>query len=123
MFPKEQQTAWLPWIQVFNLASDQESFFSLEYHRNAMGKEEPKQYPEYMLHPIYEHYPVTLKGQDYLMTSLQYQITLLWSIGLTLLHNENDGSSLFLLELDWNLAEDLWLNGSGSFSSSETDPE
>jgi len=32
------------------------------------------------------------------------------------MHNGNDGSSLILPELDWNLAEDWWINFAGSYS-------
>ena len=32
------------------------------------------------------------------------------------MHNGNDGSSLMLPELDWNLAEDWWINFAGSYS-------
>ena len=32
------------------------------------------------------------------------------------MHNGNDGSSLKLPELDWNLAEDWWINFAGSYS-------
>jgi len=38
------------------------------------------------------------------------------SFSFSSMHNGNDGSSLILSELDWNLAEDWWINFAGSFS-------
>ncbi len=32
------------------------------------------------------------------------------------MHNGNDGFSLILPELDWNLAEDWWINFAASYS-------
>jgi len=32
------------------------------------------------------------------------------------MHNGNDGSSLILSELDWNMKEDWWINFAGSYS-------
>ena len=51
------------------------------------------------------------------MISLQYQISPLWSFSFASMQNRNDGSTLVLPELEWNLAEELWLKGTGSFSS------
>ena len=81
-----------------------------------MGAKEPEQYAANTMQPIYARYPVTLMGQDYLMSSLQYQLSPLWSFSFSSMHNGNDGSSLILPELDWNVAEDWWLNGGGSLS-------
>ena len=38
------------------------------------------------------------------------------SFSFSSMHNGNDGSSLMLPELDWNLAEDWWINFAGSYS-------
>ncbi|MEC8342910.1 MAG: hypothetical protein VXZ71_08605, partial [SAR324 cluster bacterium] len=38
------------------------------------------------------------------------------SFGFPSMQKGNDGSSLMLPELDWNLAEDWWINFAGSYS-------
>ena len=38
------------------------------------------------------------------------------SFSFSSMHNGNDGSSLMLTELDWNLAEDWWISFAGSYS-------
>ncbi len=116
LLPVDQETHWLPWTIGINRQLSADLFGSLEYHRNPMGTKNPEAYEVHRLQPIYENYPVSLMGQDYLMTSLQFQINPLWSFSFSSMHNGNDGSSLILPELDWNLAEDWWINFAGSYS-------
>ena len=44
MLPKDQQISWQPWTLGINRQLTGNLFFSLEYHRNAMGAKEPEQY-------------------------------------------------------------------------------
>jgi hypothetical protein len=121
--PSPKKTRWLPWTFGINGQLRGDLFVSFEFHRNPMGTRHPEDYGFNSLQPIYSHYPVTLKGQDYLMTSLQYQISPLWSFSFASMQNRNDKSTLVLPELEWNLAEELWLKGTGTFSSGASEVE
>ena len=91
----DQETHWLQWTIGINRQLSAVLFGSLEYHRNPMGTENPESYEVHRLQPIYENYPVSLMDQDYLMTSLQFQISPLWSFSFSSMHNVNHGSSSY----------------------------
>ncbi len=103
---------WTPWTIGFNLNWNEKLFTMLEIHQNPMGTANPKRFLSNASSSIYKVFPVTLLGRDYLLPSLNYQISPLWSLSSSAFINLNDRSTLTTSGLEWNMSEDWLLSGS-----------
>jgi hypothetical protein len=77
-----------------------------------MGTTKPSEYLTNAASVIYQEYPQSLLGQDYLLPSLLYQLSPLWSLSSSVISNINDGSFINTSQLEWSITEDSLLSGS-----------
>ncbi|MCS5545799.1 MAG: hypothetical protein NZ867_03205 [SAR324 cluster bacterium] len=103
---------WAQWTIGLNLQWSQQLFTMLEMHFNSMGTDNPGSYLNNASSVIYQEYPVTLLGRDYLLPSFNYQISPLWSLNSSAYFNLNDSSSQTISGLEWNNSENWLFSGS-----------
>ena len=108
---------WTPWTLGLNLQWSENLFTMLDFHHNPMGAEKPKNYPSNASSEIYQEFPISLLGRNYLLPTLTYQFSPLWSLSSSTFSNLNDGSSLNTSQLEWSISEDSLLSCSISFAS------
>ena len=103
---------WTVWTLGLNLQWNEKLFTMLDFHHNPMGTTKPSEYLNNAASVIYQEYPLSLMGQDYLLPSLVYQLSPLWSLSSSVISNRNDGSFINTSQLEWNITEDSLLSGS-----------
>ena len=108
---------WTPWTLGMNFQWSESLFTMLDFHHNPIGAEKPKNYLSNASSTIYQEFPVTFLGRDYLLPTLTYQFSPLWSLSSSTFSNLNDGSSLNTSQLEWSISEDSLLSCSISFAS------
>ena len=108
---------WTPWTLGLNLQWSENLFTMIDFHHNPMGTEKPKNYLSNASSAIYQEFPISLLGRNYLLPTLTYQFSPLWSLSSSTFSNLNDGSSLNTSQLEWSISEDSLLSCSISFAS------
>lgn len=81
----------------------------VEYHFNSAGTSSPTGYPDLFSSPAYRDGAVYLMGKHYLALGSNYQIHPLAPVSTTLLYNLTDYSFSFSPEIEYNIAEDIYL--------------
>ena len=94
----------------------------IEYHFSQAGTGSPGQYLELLAETAYTDGAVYLLGRHYIIPGFSYQITPLLSFSGQLLTNLEDPSLLFAPHLEYNVAEDVYLDG-GAFVGLGKHPE
>ena len=108
----EMPDKWTAWTLGLNLQWNENLFTMLDFHHNPMGTTKPSEYLTNAASVIYQEYPQSLLGQDYLLPSLVYQLSPLWSLSSSVISNINDGSFINTSQLEWSITEDSLLSGS-----------
>ena len=108
----EMPDKWTAWTLGLNLQWNEYFFTMLDFHHNPMGTTEPSEYLNNATSVIYQEYPLSLLGQDYLLPSLVFQLSPLWSLSSSVISNINDGSFINTSLLEWSITEDSLLSGS-----------
>ena len=108
----EMPDKWTAWTLGLNLQWNENLFTMLDFHHNPMGTTKPSEYLTNAASVIYQEYPLSLLGQDYLLPSLVYQLSPLWSLSSSVISNINDGSFINTSQLEWSITEDSLLSGS-----------
>ena len=108
----EMPDKWTAWTLGLNLQWNENLFTMLDFHHNPMGTTEPSDYLTNATSVIYQEYPLSLLGQDYLLPSLVFQLSPLWSLSSSVISNINDGSFINTSLLEWSITEDSLLSGS-----------
>ena len=108
----EMPDKWTAWTLGLNLQWNENLFTMLDFHHNPMGTTEPSEYLNNATSVIYQEYPLSLLGQDYLLPSLVFQLSPLWSLSSSVISNINDGSFINTSLLEWSITEDSLLSGS-----------
>lgn len=81
----------------------------VEYHFNSAGTSSPGGYLHLFFTPAYRDGAVYLIAEHYLAFGSTYQIHPLTLITATLLYNMQDNSLLFSPEVEYNIAEDIYI--------------
>ena len=85
----------------------------IEYHFSSAGAREPEDYFTNLVQPAYTDGAVYLMGRHYLVPGLTFQITPLISLSGVVLSNISDPSGFPSLQLEYNLAQDIYLSAGG----------
>jgi hypothetical protein len=88
----------------------------LEYHFNGAGSDDVDAYWTLYNHPAYTDGSVYLLARHYVTPGLAYQITPLLISSAEALINLSDGSALAVPGLEYNIAEDIYLQLGGYFA-------
>ncbi len=91
----------------------------IEYHFNGAGAKSPENYLANLDKPAYTQGGVYLMGLHYLAPGLSYQLTPLISFGGQMLFNLSDSSVWIGPQLEYNIAEDIYLSAGGLISVGE----
>ena len=91
----------------------------IEYHFNGAGAKTPENYLANLDQPAYTQGGVYLMGTHYLAPGLSYQLTPLISFGGQMLLNLSDSSVWVGPQLEYNIAEDIYLSAGGLISVGE----
>jgi hypothetical protein len=86
----------------------------LEYHFNGAGRNEASDYLAARMTTPYRDAAVYLLGKHYLAPGFTYPLSPLWLGSLSLLLNASDGSVLVSPAIEYNIAEDIYLEA-GAF--------
>lgn len=99
------------------------SFYGfVEYHFSGAGASRPQEYLEVFRRPSVADGSVYLFGSHYLIPGGRYQISPLLSLNTQLLWNLNDDSFFLTPQLEYNIAENIYLSG-GMFLSVGPSPK
>ena len=85
----------------------------IEYHFSGAGAGAPEDYLANLAQPAYTDGGVYLMGKHYLVPGLTYQITPLISLSGVILSNVSDLSVFPSLQVEYNLAQDIYLSAGG----------
>jgi hypothetical protein len=85
----------------------------VEYHYNSAGASSPENYPGLLSTPAYRDGAVYLMGENYLGAGGTYQLHPLAPVTANLLYNLNDLSLSFSMQIEYNIAEDIYI-GAGT---------
>ena len=85
----------------------------VEYHFSGAGAGEPEDYLTNLDRPAYTDGAIYLMGRHYLVPGLTFQITPLISLSGVLLSNLSDPSVFPSLQVEYNLAQDIYLSAGG----------
>ena len=85
----------------------------IEYHLSGAGAGEPEDYLDNLSQPAYTDGAVNLMGRHYFVPGLTYQITPLISLSGVILSNVSDLSVFPSLQVEYNLAQDIYLSAGG----------
>jgi hypothetical protein len=85
-------------------------FAMVEYHYNGAGSDNPADYLGLFATIPYQRGGVFLLGQDYIMPSISFQVSPLWSIAAQAIYNLNDNSAFFSASAEYNVAEDFYMD-------------
>ena len=85
----------------------------IEYHFSGAGAGAPGDYLANLAQPAYTDGGVYLMGKHYLVPGLTYQITPLISLSGVILSNVSDLSVFPSLQVEYNLAQDIYLSAGG----------
>ena len=85
----------------------------IEYHLSGAGAGEPEDYLDNLSQPAYTDGAVYLMGRHYFVPGLTYQITPLISLSGVILSNVSDLSVFPSLQVEYNLAQDIYLSAGG----------
>ena len=91
----------------------------IEYHFNGAGAKTPENYLGNLDQPAYTQGGVYLMGTHYLAQGLSYQVTPLISFGGQMLFNLSDSSVWIGPQLEYNIAEDIYISAGGLISVGE----
>jgi hypothetical protein len=97
-----------------NYALTDKLYGFLEYHLSGAGTGNPNRYVDQLIRTPYTDGTVYLLGKHYVIPGFSYQITPLLFFGGQLLTNLQDPSLLFAPNLEYNIAENIYLAG-GAF--------
>ncbi|MGA1845329.1 MAG: hypothetical protein ACMUIS_12265 [bacterium] len=81
----------------------------MEYHFNEAGASSPEGYTDRFSTPAYRDGAVYLMGEHYLAVGGTYQLHPLAPLSATLIHNLADHSLSISPQIDYNIAEDIYL--------------
>jgi hypothetical protein len=93
----------------YNFPGDLYGF--VEYHFNGAGSNDPAAYFSSLGTLPYRDASVFLLGQHYIVPGAVYQISPLWSLTASVMLNIPDPSLLFSPIVEYNIAEDIYLQG------------
>ena len=85
----------------------------IEYHFSSAGVGEPENYLTNLTQPAYTDGGVYLMGRHYFVPGLTFQITPLISLSGVVLSNLSDPSVFPSLQVEYNLAQDIYLSAGG----------
>ena len=88
----------------------------IEYHFNGVGAKAPENYLANLNQPAYTQGSVYLMGIHYLAPGFSYQLTPLISSNAQMLFNLSDLSIWFGPQVEYNIAEDIYLSAGGFLS-------
>lgn len=81
----------------------------VEYHFNGAGSDTPASYLAQLNKTPYQRGGVFLLGRNYIIPSVSFQVSPLWSVSLQVLSNLSDHSTFAALAADWNISENAYL--------------
>jgi len=87
------------------------TFAMLEYHLNDAGTHDPSNYVSNLNTPAYRLGGVHLLGKHYLASSFSLTVTPLLGISIQAIINLDDESAFVSLGADYNIAENVYING------------
>lgn len=88
-----------------------ESIYSyIEYHYNGAGASDPNRYIFLQNQPAYTEGGVYLQGAHYLAPGMTYELSSLWKLTGQFLLNLNDRSIINNLALEYNVAQDAFID-------------
>jgi len=93
----------------FDYAFTENTFFMLEYHNNGAGASNPSGYTDLQNDKAYQDGGVFLLGTNYLLSSLNWQISALLNLGFQGIVNLDDKSLFLNAALNYSLSENLYL--------------
>ena len=97
----------------------EKSYGFIEYHFNGAGAKTPENYLANLDRPAYTQGGVYLMGTHYFAPGLTHQVTPLISFGVQMLFNLSDSSVWIGPQLEYNIAEDIYLSAGGLISVGE----
>ena len=103
----------------FDYSFGEKTYGFIEYHFNGAGAKTPDNYLANLDEPAYTQGGVYLMGTHYLAPGLSYQLTPLISFGGQMLFNLSDSSVWIGPQLEYNIAEDIYLSAGGLISVGE----
>lgn len=107
--PDERDTFRLSIGADYNLSRKTYGF--IEYHFSSAGESRPEDYMNLFRRSAFKHGAVYLMGRHYFGIGVTYQITPLLPLTGLVLVNGNDGSFMLAPQLDYNIAENIYLAG------------
>ena len=103
----------------FDYSFGEKTYGFIEYHFNGAGAKTPENYLANLDKPAYTRGGVYLMGTHYLAPGLSFQVTPLISFGGQMLFNLSDSSVWIGPQLEYNIAEDIYLSAGGLISVGE----
>lgn len=82
----------------------------IEYHFNQIGSNRAEEYQHALLNPAYSDGAVYLMGKHYLIPGVSWQVSPLVTAGGQILANLGDPSLLIAPNLEYNIAENIYLS-------------
>jgi len=93
----------------FDYAFTERTLFMLEYHNNGAGASNPSGYTDLQNDKAYQDGGVFLLGTNYLLPSLNWQMSALLNLGFQGIINLDDKSLFINATLNYSLSENLYL--------------
>ena len=103
----------------FDYSFGEKTYGFIEYHFNGAGAKTPENYLANLDQPAYTQGGVYLMGTHYLAPGLTHQATPLISFGGQMLFNLFDSSVWIGPQLEYNIAEDIYLSAGGLINVGE----
>jgi hypothetical protein len=85
-------------------------FAMVEYHYNGAGSDNPEDYLLLLETLPYRQGGVFLLGKEYIMPSVRFQASALWSVGFQGIYNLSDDSAFLSVSAEYNVAEDFYMD-------------
>ena len=103
----------------FDYSLGEKTYGFIEYHFNGAGAKAPEDYLANLNQPAYTQGGVYLMGVHYLAPGFSHQLTPLISLGGQMLFNLSDSSVWVSSQLEYNIAEDIYLSAGSLISVGE----
>ncbi len=91
-------------------AFTENTFAMVEYHYNGAGSDNPEDYLSLLDTIPYRQGGVFLLGKEYIMPSISFQASPIWSIGFQGIYNLSDDSAFLSVSAVYNVAEDFYMD-------------
>ncbi len=82
----------------------------IEFHHNGAGTDDPAEYLQRSTTTPYRQGGIFLLGEAYVIPSLSWQVTALWSLGVQSLYNLSDESAFWSVSSAYSLAQNVYVD-------------